>query len=122
MPYQHILVAIDLTFISSNLLKIPQGAWMPLVFGALLVLIMWTWTRGSQILTEKSRRVLRELFEALLEDIDLLPAEHRCAAAEAEAADGRAARARVVADYVAGMTDRFAILEHRRLFDPDARS
>jgi KUP system potassium uptake protein len=50
------LVAIDLTFISSNLLKIPQGAWMPLVFGALLVLIMWTWTRGSQILTDKTRR------------------------------------------------------------------
>jgi len=50
------LVAIDLTFISSNLLKIPQGAWMPLVFGAVLVLIMWTWTRGSQILTDKTRR------------------------------------------------------------------
>jgi len=80
--------------------------------------------RHSRVLrmTEKSRRVLRELFEALLADIDLLPAEHRRAAAEAEAADGRAARARVVADYVAGMTDRFAILEHRRLFDPDARS
>ena len=43
------------------------------------------------------------------------------AAAEAEAAGGRAGRARVVADYVAGMTDRFAILEHRRLFDPDAQ-
>jgi KUP system potassium uptake protein len=50
------LVAIDLTFISSNMLKLPQGAWMPLVFGALLVLIMWTWTRGSQILTDKTRR------------------------------------------------------------------
>ncbi|MES2035035.1 MAG: potassium transporter Kup [Pseudomonadota bacterium] len=50
------LVALDLTFISSNLLKIPDGAWMPLVFGGLLVLIMWTWTRGAQILTDKSRR------------------------------------------------------------------
>jgi KUP system potassium uptake protein len=50
------MVALDLTFISSNLLKIPDGAWMPLVFGALLVLIMWTWTRGAQILTEKTRR------------------------------------------------------------------
>ena len=80
--------------------------------------------RHSRVLrmTEKSRRMLRELFEALLSDIDLLPAEHRRAAAEAEAAGGRAGRARVVADYVAGMTDRFAILEHRRLFDPDARS
>ncbi|MCE3288334.1 MAG: potassium transporter [Caulobacter sp.] len=50
------LLALDLTFISSNLLKIPDGAWMPLVFGAVLVVIMWTWTRGGQILTEKTRR------------------------------------------------------------------
>ena len=50
------LVLLDLTFISSNLLKIPDGAWMPLVFGAVLVLIMWTWTKGAQILTDKSRR------------------------------------------------------------------
>jgi KUP system potassium uptake protein len=50
------LVAIDLTFISSNLLKIPDGAWMPLVFGAVLVIVMWTWTKGSQLLTEKTRR------------------------------------------------------------------
>ena len=66
-------------------------------------------------MTERSRLVLRELFEALLGDIELLPAEHRRAAAEAEAGGGRSGRARVVADYVAGMTDRFAMLEHRRL-------
>jgi KUP system potassium uptake protein len=69
------LVAIDLTFISSNLLKIPQGAWMPLVFGALLVLIMWTWTRGSQILTEKSRRDSVPLSDLL--DILKARAPHR---------------------------------------------
>ncbi len=49
-------IALDLTFISSNLLKIPDGAWLPLVLGAAMVVIMWTWTRGSQILTEKTRR------------------------------------------------------------------
>jgi dGTPase len=58
-------------------------------------------------MTERSRRVLRE---------------HRRAAAAAEAAGGRSGRARVVADYVAGMTDRFAILEHQRLSGPDAGS
>jgi KUP system potassium uptake protein len=47
---------LDITFISSNLLKIPQGAWLPLVLGAGLVTIMLTWTRGAQILTEKTRR------------------------------------------------------------------
>ncbi|HEV2531339.1 potassium transporter Kup [Phenylobacterium sp.] len=47
---------LDITFISSNLLKIPQGAWLPLVLGAGLVTIMLTWTRGAQILTDKTRR------------------------------------------------------------------
>jgi KUP system potassium uptake protein len=47
---------VDLTFISSNLLKIPDGAWLPLVLGAALVVVMWTWTRGAQILTEKALR------------------------------------------------------------------
>ena len=73
-------------------------------------------------MTNKARRVLKELFAVLLEDPDLLPGEHRAAAAQAEQSGGKAARARVVADYVAGMTDRYAIVEHRRLFNPDARS
>jgi KUP system potassium uptake protein len=50
------LAMIDLVFIASNALKIPDGAWLPLVFGAVLVLVMWTWTRGAQILTDKTRR------------------------------------------------------------------
>ena len=73
-------------------------------------------------MTNKARRVLKELFAVLLEDPDLLPGEHRAAAAQAEQSGGKTARARVVADYVAGMTDRYAIVEHRRLFNPDARS
>ncbi|HEY4030394.1 MAG TPA: potassium transporter Kup [Caulobacteraceae bacterium] len=59
---------LDVVFISSNLLKIPDGAWLPLVFGMTLVLTMWTWTRGAQILTEKARRdsvSLTELTEIL---------------------------------------------------------
>ena len=47
---------IDLAFFGSNLLKIPDGAWAPILLGGGLVLIMWTWQRGTQILTEKSRR------------------------------------------------------------------
>jgi KUP system potassium uptake protein len=47
---------LDVTFISSNLLKIPQGAWLPLVLGGALMTIMITWNRGAQILTEKTRR------------------------------------------------------------------
>jgi dGTPase len=73
-------------------------------------------------MTNKARRVLHELFDVLMKDTALLPDEHRDAAQRAEARDGAPGRARVVADYVAGMTDRYALLEHRRLFYPEARS
>jgi KUP system potassium uptake protein len=62
------LAFVDLVFITSNLAKIPQGAWLPLLFGAILVVMMWTWTRGAQILTEKTRRdsvSLAELIDIL---------------------------------------------------------
>ncbi|MEH6664802.1 MAG: potassium transporter Kup [Brevundimonas sp.] len=47
---------IDVSFFGSNLLKIPQGAWAPLVIGAVIVMVMWTWTRGTRLLTEKARK------------------------------------------------------------------
>jgi KUP system potassium uptake protein len=50
------IAAVDLVFIGSNLLKIPTGAWLPLALSAGLVLLMWTWSRGSQILVDKTRR------------------------------------------------------------------
>jgi dGTPase len=73
-------------------------------------------------MTNKARRVVRELFEAMQDDVDLMPTEHQEAARSMEAVDGAAGRARAVADYIAGMTDRYAILEHRRLFEPSART
>jgi KUP system potassium uptake protein len=60
--------SLDVVFISSNLLKIPQGAWLPLALGAALVVLMLTWVRGSQILSEKTRRdsvPLTDLIEML---------------------------------------------------------
>jgi len=73
-------------------------------------------------MTNKAKRVVRELFDELLGDVALMPVEHQEAAARLEAGAGRAGRARAVADYIAGMTDRYAILEHRRLFDPSERT
>ena len=73
-------------------------------------------------MTAKARRVLKDLFEAFLADIHLMPPEHREAAARGESSQGAAGRARAVADYIAGMTDRYAILEHRRIFDPSERT
>jgi KUP system potassium uptake protein len=59
---------VDLIFLSSNLLKLAEGAWVPLIFGVGLVIVMWTWSRGVRILTEKTRAEslsLKELCEIL---------------------------------------------------------
>jgi len=69
-------------------------------------------------MTTKAQRVVKELFRAYFDDLRLLPDEHRDAARRLELARGTEGRARSVADYIAGMTDRYAILEHERLYDP----
>ncbi len=66
----------------------------------------------------KAARVISELFEAFKGDPGLLPPEAQQHAERAAAEKGEAGRARVIADYIAGMTDRYAIAEHQRLFDP----
>jgi dGTPase len=73
-------------------------------------------------MTSKAHRMLQQLFEAFLKDVSLMPTEHRDLAVQAEGAHGAVGRARAVADYIAGMTDRYAILEHRRLFEPGERT
>ncbi len=73
-------------------------------------------------MTAKARRVIRELFDVFFNDPTLMPEDHKATAARLELAQGTAGRARAVADYIAGMTDRYAILEHRRLFDPAERT
>ncbi len=59
-------------------------------------------------MSAKAERVIRELFTVFIGDIGLMPHEFQQHA--------KADKARAVADYIAGMTDRFAIREHRRLF------
>ena len=73
-------------------------------------------------MTSKARRVLKALFGAFFEDVSLMPPEHRDLALHSETTQGAAGRARAVADYIAGMTDRYAILEHRRVFDAGERT
>jgi dGTPase len=72
-------------------------------------------------MTAKARRVVRELFDAFFNDPALMPDEHE-ARSRLELLPGPAGRARAVADYIAGMTDRYAILEHSRLFEPSERT
>ncbi len=70
-------------------------------------------------MTSKARRVVRDLFDLLLAEPALLPGDW--AARALAAGDDTTRRARVVADYIAGMTDRFALDEHARLFDPSVK-
>jgi KUP system potassium uptake protein len=50
------LIIIDLAFFGANLLKLFDGAFLPLAFGTFLMVVMWTWVRGTKIIADKSRR------------------------------------------------------------------
>jgi KUP system potassium uptake protein len=59
---------IDTTFLSANLLKVFHGGWVPLLIGALVMLVIFTWRKGANILAAKTRRLetpIDELVEAL---------------------------------------------------------
>ncbi len=65
-------------------------------------------------MTSKARRIVAELFDAFMHEPNLLPPDYQQAASDTPQA--KAIQARKVADYIAGMTDRYAIREHKRLF------
>ncbi|WJR75738.1 potassium transporter Kup [Bradyrhizobium sp. NP1] len=48
---------LDFTFLAANLLKVFEGGWVPLALGSLVMLVMYTWRRGSRLLFEKSRKL-----------------------------------------------------------------
>jgi KUP system potassium uptake protein len=61
-------VVVDMTFFSANLLKLLEGAWVPLLFGFTVAIMIWTWRRGAAILTMKTRRIevpLKDLIKSL---------------------------------------------------------
>jgi len=59
-------------------------------------------------MTDKARRIIQDLFGAFMNDPRLLPPQYQFMA--------RSDKPRAIADYIAGMTDRYAMKEHRRLF------
>ena len=61
-------------------------------------------------MTSKARRIVSELFTAFMQEPKLLAPDYL------DASGNPAQQARKIADYIAGMTDRYAIREHRRLF------
>ena len=62
------LIVVDMTFFAANLLKLLEGAWVPLLFGILMAGMVWTWRRGAAILIQKTRRIevpLNDLIKSL---------------------------------------------------------
>jgi dGTPase len=72
--------------------------------------------RAPQVMPARdaARRVVTRLFDKLLAESHLMPAEW---GAMADASQKDAKRARIVVDYIAGMTDRYAVTQYRRFFD-----
>lgn len=66
------LVLIDMIFLFANLLKLLQGAWVPLVFGAMIVVLVITWRRGTVLLAGKTRRTEVPL-ESLVKSLEKKP-------------------------------------------------
>ncbi|MEJ0022628.1 MAG: potassium transporter Kup [Alphaproteobacteria bacterium] len=61
------LFLLEATFFSSNLTKVWHGGFVPLALACMLMIVMWTWSRGSALLAEQTRRdePLSKLFETL---------------------------------------------------------
>jgi len=68
-------------------------------------------------MSTKAKNIIHALFDALINDPKLLPLDQQQNVHELEESDGDLGRARGIADYIAGMTDRFAISEHKRIFN-----
>lgn len=69
-------------------------------------------------MSHKAGNVVSKLFDAMMNDLRLMPPEYRTKAKTEESKSGDSGRARIVSDYIAGMTDRYAIKEYKRIFDP----
>ncbi|MFQ5993529.1 MAG: deoxyguanosinetriphosphate triphosphohydrolase [Acidiferrobacterales bacterium] len=69
-------------------------------------------------MSQKATKIITDLFGAFMQDERLLPPQYQEKLPTDDRAADSAHMARVVADYIAGMTDRYAIHEHARLFNP----
>jgi KUP system potassium uptake protein len=65
-------LCIDVIFLSANMLKVVDGGWAPLAFGTILMVVMYTWRRGTRLLYEKTRRLETPL-EALVAMLEKKP-------------------------------------------------
>jgi len=71
-------------------------------------------------MTSKARRIVQDLFSHFMAEPETLPTGWQAAIRAGDG--GEAGQARIIADYIAGMTDRYAVAEHQRLFDLHERN
>jgi KUP system potassium uptake protein len=64
-----LLLALDLTFFSANVLKIDEGGWLPLVLAGIVYLLMSTWSTGKQVIAKQQRGFVRPL-RSFMDTID----------------------------------------------------
>ena len=77
---------------------------------------MWRHFKVNRM-TSKAKRVVTELFNLFMSETNTLPDEWQLHESQPLATLPDTTRARIIADYIASMTDRYAALEHERLFD-----
>lgn len=99
----------------------PVVAFSPLMAGHVATLREFLWTRMYRHnkvnrICVKARHIVKDLFGFFMKEPSCLPLSWFEAVS---ATDNIPARCRIVADYIAGMTDRFAVQEHRRLFSTE---
>ena len=51
-----IFLSFDISFFIANLYKVLDGGWVPLMLGSAMFAVMWTWQRGSGLLSQKPRK------------------------------------------------------------------
>ena len=68
-------------------------------------------------MSQKAKKIILDLYTSFYNDTKLMPEEYQGYASTALEQKGEKGKARIVADYIAGMTDRYAIAEHQRIFN-----
>ena len=66
------LLFVDTAFVMAAMLNLVEGAWLPVLVGAILVLVMLTWRRGTRLLAQKTRRI-EVPFDPLIESLETKP-------------------------------------------------
>jgi dGTPase len=111
----HVKTSDDVRSLSASIVQFSsQMAENNRILQAFLSNRMYRHERVLEIM-ERAQRVIRDLFEAYMNDASLLPADWR----DDPSTDDRIYHARQVCDFLSGMTDRFALDQHKRLFDLD---